>query len=546
VAVAQGGVKQAIAAAVFALLVLSGCDRSERAAPAPGTTGETRAQAGGTLYRRLDTDIVSLNPVRAAIGTDLLVARYLFTPLVRLDAALRPIAGLATSWDISEDGRQFTFHLDPRASFSDGTPVRASDVLFTLRKIADPASEALLLGAYFDELDFAKSRALDEHTVVIALRETVASQLVEFAGVHIIPEHVYAQGDFRSEHENSAVGSGPYTLLRRIPGKEVVLQRRRDYWGEPVYPETIVFRVLESNATAWNAARTGDLDETYAASDVWLRERNNPALTAKLHFLQYAPLSYNYIGWNGRHPLFKDKRVRRALGMALDVPSIMQNLYGGTGRAINGHFLPDQWCFNPDVPLLPHDPAGAGRILESLGWSDTNGDRILDRSGKAFRFEMMIWTGNSQGLALAQAYQQSLRRIGVHMEIAVSDFTAGWERIVAGNYDAAYLSWDLDADPDPYQLFHSSQVPAKGQNIVHYANPEADRLMEEGRRELRIERRTELYKRLAVILAEDQPYTWIAQPSLKWVVNRRVHGVKVGKGYGLFLWYPGELAWHLR
>jgi peptide/nickel transport system substrate-binding protein len=530
-------------AAALALLLLGGCDRGEQGTSATDADDDQPPRSGGTLYRRLDTDVATLNPVLATSRYDILVAPYLFSPIINLDGELRPTAGLAESWDISPDGRQFTFHLNPKARFSDGTPVLASDVVFTLRKIADPRSEALLVGAYFEQMDLSRTRPIDEHTVTVGFREPLASQLVQFATVYVLPEHVYGKGDFRTDYQSSTLGSGPYTLVRRIPGKEVILQRRRDYWGPAVHPDMVIFKVIGNNTTAWSAARVGQIDETIVPSDVWLRERNNPSLKRKLDFIRYYGLSYNYIAWNGRMPMFADKRVRRALGMSLDIASIINNLYGGTARVMNGHFTPDQWCYNPDVPMLAYDPDGAKKIFTSLGWLDTNGDGVLDKDGKPFRFDLMIWSGSTQGMAVAQLFQDSLKQVGIDMQIAVTDFTAGWQRILAGNYHAAYLSWDLDADPDPFQLFHSSQIPPRGQNVVFYSSPRADALIVAARRNLEIDRRAELYRELQAVLAEDQPYTWVNQPSIKWVVNRRVNGAKLGKGYGLFLWYPGEFDW---
>ncbi|HEX2120384.1 MAG TPA: peptide-binding protein, partial [Thermoanaerobaculia bacterium] len=94
-------------------------------------------------------------------------------------------------------------------------------------------------------------------------------------------------------------------------------------------------------------------------------------------------------------------------------------------------------------------------------------------------------------------------------------------------------------------LFHSSQMPPRGQNFVHYSNPEADRLMDLARRELDQSKRKDLYWRLHEVLSADQPYTWVMQVSAKWGINKRVRGVETSRGYGLFLWYPGELGWWL-
>ncbi|MEO6487996.1 MAG: hypothetical protein ABIO78_08670, partial [Thermoanaerobaculia bacterium] len=143
----------------------------------------------------------------------------------------------------------------------------------------------------------------------------------------------------------------------------------------------------------------------------------------------------------------------------------------------------------------------------------------------------------------AQSFQATLKQVGVQMDVVTLDGAAAIQRILAGNYQATYLSWDLDADPDPFPLFHSSQFPPRGSNFVYYASAAADQLIEQGRRELDIDKRKEIYQKLHLLLAEDQPYTWVTQPSLKWVVSQRVHGVKISKGWGLFIWYPGQFDW---
>ncbi|HUP48852.1 MAG TPA: ABC transporter substrate-binding protein [Thermoanaerobaculia bacterium] len=530
--------------AVAVLLVCGGCGRSE-APDAVVAAAESQARSGGTLLRRLEIDITSLNPLLSTSRYDRLVAAYLFTPLLHLDEDLQPAPGLAESWTMSADGRLYTFRLNPKATFSDGQPVRASDVVFTLRKIADPEVEAQMVASGFELLELGRTRAVDEHTVDVAFREGLASQLIQFNNLLVVPEHVYSQGDFRTEFNRRAVGSGPYRLVRWVPGKEVVVQRRDEYWDQRPWIETVYFKIVTNHATAWNAAKIGTLDETPVQSDIWLREQANPNLERRLRFLRFYGLAYNYIAWNGRNPLFADKRVRRALGMCLDTPSIITNLYGGTARAINGHFVPEQWAYNQSVPMLVYDPAAAKQILTSAGWIDSDGDGVLDRRGVPFRFDLTVMSGSPQALAIAQSLQSTLKQVGVQLDIAVLDGAVAIQRILAGNYEAAYLSWDLDPDPDPFPLFHSSQVPPRGQNFVYYSSPEADRLIQQGRRELKASGRVEIYRRLHEVLAEDQPYTWVTQPSMKWVINRRVNGVRLSKGWGLFLWHPGELEWWL-
>ncbi|HEX8410002.1 MAG TPA: ABC transporter substrate-binding protein [Thermoanaerobaculia bacterium] len=214
-------------AALFALLLCLGCDRSERPADTPAAAApkrppvaDGRPQDGGTLIRRFESEVSSLNPVLNSTIYERQVDEYLYTPLVHLDQDLQPIPGLADSWDIEEGGKLYRFHLNKKATFSDGTPVKASDLLFTLRKVVDPASEAVQTASAFEYLDIARTRAVDDHTIEIAFRQPLASQLIRFHDILVLPEHVYSKGDFRKDYNDIAVGSGPYRLIKRERGKE--------------------------------------------------------------------------------------------------------------------------------------------------------------------------------------------------------------------------------------------------------------------------------------------------------------------------------------
>ncbi len=495
------------------------------------------------MVRRLTTDIVTLNPVRTASGNDSLVHKYLYTPVIYLDRDLKPVPGLAKSWTISPDGLTYRFELNEKATFSDGTPVRASDVLFTLRKIADPRTEAPQVAGLFDQLDPARTRALGDHVIEVGFRQPWASQIIHFSSVFALPEHFYGKGDFNNDFNDLAVGSGPYKLVRRERGKEIIVERRSDYWRERPHIQTVVFKVISDHGTAWNALKLGEIDETILTSDTWTRERTNRTLTRTIDFPRFYRLSYNFIAWNNRRPLFADKRIRRALAMCVPTDSIIRDLFHGTARAINGPFTPDEYAFNPSVPLIRFDPAGARRDLASLGWVDRDGDGVLDRDGKKFQFEMLVIPGNAVTTQFTQTVQAELKKIGVQMQIRAVDGAAIMQQARAGNFDSAYFAWQHDADPDPHSLFHSSQFPPRGQNFVLYSNPEADRLIDGARRELDLTKRKNLYWQLHKVLADDQPYTWTVQVSMKWGIRKRLHGVAISPGYGLSLWYPGEFDW---
>jgi peptide/nickel transport system substrate-binding protein len=536
----MGGVKRFLAGLLLALA----CNNERPLPPVSTVTNDSKPEEGGTVVRRLSADIITLNPVMAASMYDRYVDFYLFTPLVHFDVNLQVIPGLAEKWEISPDGKQYTFHLNPSATFSDGSPVRASDALFTLKKIVDPQTEAPQIAGGFEQLDLRATRVVDDHTIVIAFKEAFAPQLTKFNDLLVLPEHVYSRGDFKSDFASRAVGTGPYRLVRRVPGKEILLERRPEYWGPRPYLQRVLFKVIADDTTAWNAMKRGDIDDSGdLATDTWAMESRNPELQKYIDFRRFYTLNYNFIPWNNRNPILSDKRLRRALAMCIDLQSIINNLYRGTARAMNGPFTPDQWAYNPDIPVIEYNPQEALRILRSLGWLDTDGDGILDKNRRPLKLEMLIFSGSSASHPFAQLFQAELKKIGVQLDITPLDSSAFIQRVLAGNYECAYLNWNLDPDPDTFGILHSSQIPPKGQNFVFYTNPQADRLMEEGRRQLDQAKRIPIYRQLHALLAADQPYTWTLEVSSKWAMNKRIRNVKESKGWGLFRWYPGELDW---
>jgi ABC-type dipeptide transport system, periplasmic component len=470
------------------------------------------------------------------------VLSYLHDPLIDIDGDLHLIPALADKWDISPDGRTYTFYLNPKATFSDGSPVLASDVVFTLRKIVDPKSEAAQLAGLFVGLSTKDTVALDPHTVRIAFEKARASQLTAF-NIPVLPEHVYGKGDFKNDHNDDVVGSGPYKLVSREPGKQILLERREDYWRRKPYLRRILFKVIGDANVAWSAMKIGDIDETLITSDQWKLEGEAPQVKRVMDIRRFYLLAYNFIAWNNLDPLLSDKRVRRALSMCLDRTALINNIYHGTARIITGPFTPDQWAYNPNVPAIQYDPVEAKKLFASAGWRDTDDDGVIDRDKKPYEIEFLIRSGNTASEQLAQIYQDALKGVGVNLKIAKVDGPTLFDRVVNGKYQATPLAWFLDIDPDPFTYFHSSQFPPVGQNFVHYSNAEADRLMVQGREEFDFKKRVGIYQRLHEILADDQPYTWTVQVSTKWAVNRRIRNVHEAKGLGLFLWYPGPLDW---
>lgn len=529
--------------AVLLAMAAVGCPTEGRRPSEPAAVQQPIVpEPGGTLVRRLSQDIHTLNPLLRSIESEEWVLSLIYDPILEIDGQMNLVPGLAESWEVSPDGKIYTFKLNKAATWSDGKPVRAADVVFTLKKIVDPATQSAELAGFFEGLDLAQTRPLDEHTVQVVFNQARASQSVAF-NIAVLPEHIYGKGSMSRDLNWKAVGSGPYLLSKRQAGQEIQLIRRPDYWRRAPYIDRVIFKVLPDDSVSWTALKRGDLDESQITSDFWKLERNDPRVRDTMEIHRFYSLGYNFIAWNNRDPILSDRAVRRAMTMALDRRKIINNLYHGTARLITGPFTPDQWAYNPEVKPIEYDLPGARKLLESAGWRDSNRDGVLDRDGKPLELEVLFQAGNAPSLQQGQILQSDLRSIGVRMNLTPLDSASLIPRVLGGKFQGVFLAWALDLDSDLFSLFHSSQFSPNGQNFVFYSNPEVDGLIEQGRVELDQQKRTEIFHRLHAILAEDQPYTWTFQVSDKWGVNRRVNDARAVDGLGMFGWYPSTMDW---
>jgi peptide/nickel transport system substrate-binding protein len=520
-------------------MLAAACSReTSRDSAAPPRTA-TPPQAAGRVAVRIDADVKTLNYVLHTEEAERVVLSFIYEPLIALDENLTPIPALAADWHVSDDHRTYTLRLDPRATFRDGRPVLATDVLFTLNKILDAPS--MQFSSWFESMDRERTAAVDPRTVRVVFKTARVAQLLAF-NIAVMPEHVYRAGDFATNP--AVVGSGPYVLKRR-DANSILVEARSDYWREKPAIASFLFRPIADDGVAWRALLRGDVDVARVTNDTWTRQKDNREVRDKLRFLDVWLLSYNCIAWNLRHPPFDDPRVRRALAMTFDRRAVIAGLYHGQARAVTGPFTPDQWANDPNVPAIEFDPHGARSALAVIGWQDTDGDAVLDRDGKPFAFTLLIPTGN---VARDQAVllQAALREIGVRMDVSTMEAASFFDRVLHGNFEAAFFSWVNEPDPDPFSLFHSSQNAPAGLNVGGYASADADRLMGQARIEFDPARRAALYHQLHALLARDQPYLWMVQVSSKWAVNGRVQGIRASQGLGLFHHYPGPFAWRIQ
>ncbi len=242
--------------------------------------------------------------------------------------------------------------------------------------------------------------------------------------------------------------------------------------------------------------------------------------------------SYTYIGWNQTRPLFKDKRVRRALSHLVDKQNLVDKVMLGLAKAVEGPIAFQRPEYNEALEPWEYSPEKAKSILAEAGWRDTDGDGVLDKDGVPLRFEIISNAGNDERKKVGLAVIDSFKRHGIDASFRSVDWSIMLDKVKKFDYDAVVLGWGVGIaiPPDSFQIWHSSQAVEDGSNHVAFRNAEADAILEEYRVSFDVDRRKELYDRFQEIVYDEQPYTFLFAPAAVSVWDRRFADVH---------WYPG-------
>lgn len=522
---------------LFSLLVsfalLSSCTRDPL--PEPALTTDGPPVDGDTFVEASLGDPTRLNPLLATDSASNTVNGYVFNGLVKYDRDLKLVGDLAASWTVRRGGLEIVFKLRPNVRWHDGVPFTAADVVFTHERLMDP-KVLTPFGA-----DFALVRsveAVDPLTVRVTYKEPFAPAL-ESWGIGIVPRHVFAGGDFNAHPANrKPIGTGPYRFVELKTDEKAVLRANPDYFEGRPHLDRVIVRVIPDSSVQFLELRNQSIDtmglrpDQHIAYDAYFQNHQK---------FRYPSFSYTFLGFNLKRPLFRDKRVRRAVAMALDKREIIDGVLLGYGRSATGPFPPSSWAFDPAVPEIPHDPGAARSLLAEAGWTDTDGDGVLDKDGRPFAFTVITNQGNKLREQTAVILQSHLARLGVKMEVRVLEWSSFIHDFVdKGNFDAIILGWNLGRDPDQYLIWHSSQQGEGRYNFVGYENPLVDRLWEEGRRTFDRAARERVYRKIHRVLAEDLPYVFLYYPDSLPTVHKRFRNVEVapaGLGWNFREWY---------
>jgi peptide/nickel transport system substrate-binding protein len=494
------------------------------------------------------------------------IQSLIFESLTTVDpVTLMPVPLLAEKLPVvSADRLSYELRIRKDARFGDGRPVTAHDVIFYLKTVKNPyILNAAPTRGYYERIDRAEIVGNDPRRLRVVLTEPYHLG-AEWVGTLVaLPKHVldpkgltdrmtFAQLNDNDVDRNPAIpefanwmqerdkgrtrrflmGSGPYRFDEWSEGERVVVVRNERYWNakDPTwgraYPDTIAWQIINFDGGAVDALMEGSVD-VLPALDKSRFATVRPTLDlSRFRPVVYEGTSYSYVGWNNDHPIFGDARVRRALSHAIDRETIRKHVYFGYAHAATSFIYPGRPEYDSTLRPVTYDLEAARVQLTEAGWSDSDGDGVLDKviDGVVtpFRFTILLNSGNEKRATMARIIAGALRTLGIEARTDALDWALFLDRTRDHEFDAYIGGWAQSVtETDPYNIWHSSQSSG-GSNYVQFASAEADSLIELMRTEVDLKKRIAMNRRLQRIIDEEQPYAFLMREQMVGLMSRRV------------------------
>ena len=497
---------------------------------------DSDADNGGRLVSAISSDTPNMNSLinnEATASTfNALCSSTLAARDFKVPDKFEPL--MAESWTISPDKLTYTINLKKGILWHDFTDpvtakkwkkkeVTAEDFKFYLDVIRNKKTNCGHLRVYYKDIE--KLEIINKYKFKVVWKTRYFRSLDLTLGMSPLPRHLYHAYPgpfdplkFNDDHQRNRmiVGCGPYRFLRWDKNRRVVFVRFEKYFGKKygIMPplKYRVYKIIKHPNTRFQALTSGKLDQLGLNAEQWVK-RTNANIFKKggvIKKIKYLSRGYSYIGYNLKNPLFKDKRVRRALTHLVDRKRILKNVLHDLGKIVTGPFFYASSAYDKSIKPYAFDIQKAKKILSEAGWKDTDGDGILDKNGKKFSFNFMQISGSTTQQKIIPMIKEDMEKAGIDMNIQILEWAVCIQRLEQKTFDVCFLGWTTGYEADPYQVWHSSQADKKhSSNHIGFKNAEADRLIVEIRRTFDPIKRAELCNKFQQILHEEQPYTFL-------------------------------------
>ncbi|PYO46396.1 MAG: ABC transporter substrate-binding protein [Candidatus Rokuibacteriota bacterium] len=486
-----------------------------RRAWAQAPTAAAAPQKGGQIIVGITQEPQNFNPVMPTIETQRGVHMAIFDDLWRIDGKGNFVPNLAltiptqSNGGISRDGTLFTVKLRPGVTWHDGQPFTARDVMFTWKTIMNPAVTAFSTVG-FDQI--ADMWAADDTTLKWKMKQPYAPIADILADMFVVPEHVLGRSaDINKDEFNTRrpIGTGPFKFVSRAAGDHIMLEANGAYHGPGPYIDRLIFKYVPDLTVLFTQLKTGEIDVT-GLQGIPVDLYPEAKTLTSINLYVDPSTSYETIAPNHLLPMFKDKRMRQALYLAMDKKPIVEKIWLGLAPEAESYVPPQSWAYNPKIKgRHTYDPERAKTLLDEIGWK-VGADGIRVKGGTRLSFENACTAGNKQREQIQQLLQQQWRQVGVEMKInnkPAAVLFGDFYRM--SKFETIVIGMAMGSDPEHSFRLHSKYIPAKGgmgRNSVASESPEIDRLLEAGVRDIDREKRKKAYFRLQEVYADELPY----------------------------------------
>lgn len=510
-----------------AALAVTGCasgDNGESNGSEPGTESPDQSQGGDTIVFQMNGDPNIVNPTMTTGWSDQQLGCPIFEGLTAADPNGVPIPELAESWDISEDGLEYTFHL-VEANWHDGEPFTSEDVKFTYENYSSQYGPLWGdLGAIFEGVDTP-----DPRTAVVRLSEPFAPMVMMTRCSHngvILPKHIYEDVDPAGSElkDVTPVGTGPFTWGESTPGQRYTLERNDDYWrdGLPL-AERLIGLIITDTASAVSAIRAGEID--YISS----LQANAANQLEEVDGVEVEPVGFGqttnqFLFFNVEREPFNEPAVRKALFQAIDRQYLIDHVYFGRGKPGVSSLTDGIWAYTGEVDyneLFPYDPDAAAAALDEAGYPEVDGTR--------FSLDFLVRNDPPERIELANVIAAMWDQIGVDVNVIVNERAA--ENVAAFqefNFDANIQGYTNQGDPaaGTARAYICSSIGRNFGNPSQYCNPELDAMWEHASQLTDIDERAEVYGQIDLEIAEYMPTLVIIQEISEYARASNLQGIE--------------------
>ncbi|CAM3953817.1 ABC transporter substrate-binding protein [Alicyclobacillus pomorum] len=520
------------------LLVGYGNGRPAHNAAANETNSALAGQPvdGGTFTFSVSSDIVTLNPLFTNDVPSGDCEQFIYSPIYSIDRKGNLVNDAYSLADqplnVSDDGLRYTIHLRKNAKWSDGQPVTADDVVFTINALKNPDVGSPGITNYDPVKEVKK---LDDNTVEIDMKHVYAPFALNALWAPVLPAHILKDVPAKQLQKNAygtdpskTVSDGPWKWTEWKQKQYLKFEADPNYFGPKPHIQDIVCKVYADQNTELQGLLKGDVDED---DEVPVTALDAVKAKHKIHLLTGAGPSYEYIGFNfnasnfpNNFDPFTGDKTRQAIAYALNRQAMVDKILKGTGKLQNGPFLPGSWSDPGDAATnYNYDPNKAKALLQDDGWK-SGPDGILQKDGHRFSFELIYNANNSRRQQVAAVVQQELKNVGIECKPKGIDFSAEIDQnLNHGKFQAVLIGWQWNLDPDSESIFSSKYFPPNGQNAGWYQNSEIDKLWVEGDSTIDQAKRKEVYKEIAQKITQDLPYVFMYQVGDPTGFSSKVH-----------------------